>query len=141
MRRLMFCAAFLCTGVLALAQSEANPSPAPTPSFGFSGPHIASSGSVPLFATGHSCTSINTPGEPQTDLNHIFHVPCLDLKSNQMMIARNEIPLIQPRQKLWPNAKSEPIPTQWPKAHIEQIPTQWPDVKMQSINGPAKTRP
>jgi hypothetical protein len=42
----------------------------------------------------------------------------------------NSINTLAPRNSLWPNAKSEPIPTQWPMAKIENIPTEWPNARI-----------
>jgi hypothetical protein len=49
----------------------------------------------------------------------------------------NSINTLAPHNSLWPNAKSEPIPTQWPKAKIENIPTRWPSVRIVQLD----TRP
>jgi hypothetical protein len=126
---------------MAYAQSGANS--LPDPGFGLRGPQTAVPG-VASFGAVHSCDALRAnqsqTGSP-ADLNHIFHVPCLDLRSNPIMVARNESPLKPPQQRIWPNAKSEPIPTQWPNAHIEQIPTQWPNLKMEPLTAQAKAKP
>lgn len=137
MKRFMVCAA-LYAGTVALAQSGANPTPVPNPASELNGYQVAPLATLPPFGPAHSCNGLGTdstqPASP-ADLDHIFHVPCLDLKSRPILIARNEIPLGQP-QRLWPNAKVEPIPTQWPKVRMIPIPTQWPDLKMEPIVGP-----
>lgn len=143
MKRFMVCAAFLYLSTLALAQSGADPATGPNPAFGLNGYEVAPLATLAPFGSAHSCNGRNTDSIPRassTDLSHIFHVPCLDLKSQPFLIARNEIPFVQP-QRPWPNAKAEPIPTQWPKVRMEPIPTQWPDMKMEPISGPAKAKP
>jgi hypothetical protein len=51
------------------------------------------------------------------------------------LVALNEGSFSPKISKLWPNLKSEPIPTQWPQAKVEQIPTQWPKLKWLPIAG------
>lgn len=142
-RRFMLCAAFLCVGAMAFAQAGVNSAPVPNPALGLNGYQVVPSATLIPFGAAHSCSGLSadqTQAGSQADFNHIFHVPCLDVKSYPVLVARNEVPLVQP-QRLWPNAKAEPIPTQWPKVWMEPIPTQWPDMKMEPITGTAKATP
>jgi hypothetical protein len=43
--------------------------------------------------------------------------------------------------KQWPNAKTEPIPTEWPNAKIEKIPTEWPNLKFVPVHTSTMTPP
>jgi hypothetical protein len=150
MRRFALFAVLQCCGILAFSQSlttkpgtaQASPNKPsfPLPLFDFNSrqtPQITLSTKFWKMDSPDGLNAVQNQTGAQGDASQLFRVPPMNTGTLLAMSPLySSIVLPSPlSNRIWPNAKSEPIPTQWPNAKFEQIPTTWPDLKMLPLAG------
>jgi hypothetical protein len=146
MRRFaLFVVALQLCGILAFSQSPtANPAalqPAPNkPSFEFNTPQtrqLIPSNQFWKMNPSDGLNALQDRKSTQPNADQRFQMnastPLL------AMLSPSPIPRA-PSNRIWPNAKAEPIPTQWPDAKFAPIPTTWPDLKILPVAGSPNSR-
>ena len=141
MRRFALYAILQCCGILAFSQSVTNISPASQGSANNSsalylidlgGPQTGQITPSSEFWK-MDCCDLNAAQSQQSThraASQPFHVPPVQTSALLAILTSPSILPSSSPSRIWPNAKSEPIPTQWPNAKFEQIPTVWPHLKM-----------
>jgi hypothetical protein len=145
MRRFALFAAFQCCGILAFGQSLTvnSSTPQALPLFDFRGHQtvqVTRSAEIWKMDSPYDLNAKENPTSAQGGADQRFHLAPLNKSALWAML---DSPSVQPSSlsnRIWPNAKFGPIPTQWPNAKFEPIPTRWPNLKMQPIagSGPSK---
>ena len=147
MRRFALLVVLQWWGILAFSQSptingtpQASPHKpsVPLPLFDFNSHQTRHITPSTQFWKMDSLSGLNSENQTsaQGDANQVFHAPPISSSTLLAMMAPHPLvplPLSLLPNRIWPTAKSEPIPTQWPNAKFEQIPIVWPDLKIQPL--------